>query len=526
MVGGSNGAVSKPAYDSIIVGSGASGSIVAAALAAAGQSVLILEAGPRRELAQLTSSQLFARGLKWSGAPVEEEGNHTIGHGFNAGFGAGGSALHHYGVWPRLHSNDFDVLSKHGKNLDWPIGYEDLRPYYDAVQSDVGLSGDAEAEIWRPQGAPYPLPPLPVFRQGKVIDRGFRAMGLSTAPIPMAINSIPNNGAPGCTYDGWCDAGCPIGALKNPLVTHLARAQKLGVEICYGAQVSRVVMSSDAQRVAKGVEYFDSHGVKQTVNAGTVVIAAFAVQSVRILLNSQYADGVAVGDRGAKLGRYLMTHPGCTVFGLFNDPTDPHLGPTGGQLICHDHYDDKTAIKDSFGSYQWLIANAVKPNGLLGYANSRPDIFGAELKPFMQRAAKHIGNMLYVGEDSSSAENRILLSDRRDKFGLPIARTIHNAGPEQDAQLAFAMDEGKQIFRAAGATEVWTGPRAPIHIMGGAVMGSDPELSVTNDLGKVHHTDNLYVVGPSTFPTSGAVNPTFTVSALAYRTAEHLASKN
>ncbi|MDE0840814.1 MAG: GMC family oxidoreductase [Porticoccaceae bacterium] len=526
MVAANGGAAAAKTYDTVVIGSGAAGSIVAAELAAVGQSVLILEAGPRRELSDLTSSQLFARRLKWSGSPVEEEGNHRVGHGFNAGFGAGGSALHHYGVWPRLHANDFNVFSKHGKHLDWPISYEDLMPYYDAIQADVGLSGDADAEIWRPKGAPYPMPPLPIFAQGKVIDRGFRAFGLTTAPIPLAINSVPNNGAPGCLYDGWCDAGCPIGALKNPLVTHLARAQKLGVDIRFDAQASRILMSKSPPHVAKGVEYYDVNGAQQSILAGTVVVAAFAVQSVRILLNSAYSDGVAVGNRAGNLGHYLMTHPGCTVCGLFKDLTDPHLGPTGGQLICHDHYDDKTAIKDSFGSYQWLIANAVKPNGLLGYANSRPDIFGGALQPFMQRAAKHIGNMLYVGEDSSSAENRVLLSDRRDKFGVPIARTIHNAGPEQDAQLAFAMREGKEIFRAAGATEVWTGPRAPIHIMGGAVMGNDAATSVTDDLGKVHGTDNLYVVGPSTFPTSGAVNPTFTVSALALRTAEHLGKAN
>ena len=514
--------ISNQQYDCVVVGSGASGSIIASKLAEAGQSVLILEAGPSRDLKDLISSQLWARQLKWSGSAVEEEGNHKIGHGFNAGFGAGGSALHHYGVWPRLHSNDFDTLSKHGKNLDWPISYETLRPYYDEVQADVGISGDAKAEIWRPKGEPYPMPPLPVFAQGQVISKGFSAMGLTTAPIPLAINSVPYKGNPSCVYDGWCDAGCPIGALKNPLITHLKQAILAGTEIRYDAQVTRVLTDKNRQDVASGVEYIDREGHTQRVKAGRVVLAAFTVQTVRILLNSVRANGVALGNQFDNLGRYLTTHAGRTVFGLFSEHTDPHLGPTGGQLICHDHYDDKTAIKDSFGSYQWLIANAVKPNGLLGYANSRPDIFGPKLQPFMAQAAKHLGNMLYVGEDRSVRENRVMLSDKTDKFGIPVARTVHNAGPEQDAQMAFAMAEGEAIFRAGGATEVWTGPRAPIHIMGGAVMGSKEQTSVTDDLGLVHGTDNLYVVGPSLFPTSGAVNPTFTVSALAYRTAEHL----
>ena len=234
------------------------------------------------------------------------------------------------------------------------------------------------------------------------------------------------------------------------------------------------------------------------------------------------ANGVALGNQFDNLGLYLTTHSGRTVFGLFSEQTDPHLGPTGGHLICHDHYDDKTAIKDSFVSYQWLIANAVKPNALLGYANSRSDIFGSKLQSFMAKAAKHLGNMQYVGEDRSSRENHVMLSDKKDKFGIPFARTVHNAGPEQDAQMAFAMAEGEAIFSAGGTTEVWTGPHAPVHIMGGAVMGSKEQTSVTDDLGLVHGTDNLYVVGPSVLPTSGSVNPAFTVSALACRTAQHL----
>lgn len=84
------------------------------------------------------------------------------------------------------------------------------------------------------------------------------------------------------------------------------------------------------------------------------------------------------------------------------------------------------------------------------------------------------------------------------------------------------MTEGQEIFRAAGATEVWTGPRVAMHIMGGTVMGDAPEHSVTDSFGRVHDTENLFVAGPSLFPSSGAVNPTFTLSALASRQADHL----
>ena len=216
----------EDAFDLLVVGSGAAGSVMAAQAARAGKRVLILEAGPARELSDLVSSQIWARRLKWSGAPVEEEGNLNIGHAFNSGWGTGGAAKHQYAVWPRLHENDFKTQARYGKGIDWPFEYQDLQPYYDKIQAEVGLSGDAEAEKWRPPGEKYPMPPTPVFTQGRVIEKGFQALNMSAAPIPLAINSVPYKGRRACLYDGWCDAGCPIGALANPLVTYLAWARE------------------------------------------------------------------------------------------------------------------------------------------------------------------------------------------------------------------------------------------------------------------------------------------------------------
>lgn len=508
--------------DVLIVGAGAAGSVVAASAARRGKQVLVLEAGPARQLADLTSSQIWARRLKWSGAPVEEEGNLKIGHNFNAGWGTGGSALHQYAVWPRLHEVDFKVRSTYGRGLDWPLEYADLRPFYDLIQAEVGLSGDASAEKWRPPGEGYPMPPLPVFRQGQAIARGFRERGLSTAPIPLAINSQAFKGRPSCLFDGWCDAGCPIGALANPLVTYLAWARAGGAEIRHHATVGRVLHDASGRR-ATGVVYFDESGVQREVHASVVVLAAFAVQNARLLLASTSERHPAgLSNRNDLVGRYLLTHPANSVYGLFPGETEPHLGPTGGQLMCHDHYDDKGALKGGFGSYQWLIANAMKPNDLLGIANTRPDIYGPALDPFMRRAARHLGNMVFVGEDIPRPENRVTLGAGRDRQGIPLARATHDITAETDAMAKHAVAEGLAIFGAAGATETWPGPRFGMHIMGGTVMGEDPAHSVTDSYGRCHELDNLYIAGPGLFPTSGAVNPTFTIHALARRTAEHI----
>lgn len=510
------------AYDVVIVGAGAAGSVVAAVAAEAGKRVLILEAGPERKLEQLYSSQIWARKLKWSGAPVTEEGNLRVGHNFNAGFGTGGAALHHYAVWPRLHGNDFKVRSAHGVGLDWPLNYGDLRPFYDRIQAEVGISGDAGAETWRPPGDPYPLPPLPVFAQGAIIRKGFEALDMHTAPIPVAVNSSPYRGRRACLYDGWCDAGCPIGALANPLVTYLPRALRAGAELRHRAEVLRVLHDASGRR-ATAVEYADETGARRQVRGAQVVLAAFAVQTARLLLNSRSDQHPAgLGNHNDRVGRYLMTHPATVIGGLFEEETQPALGITGGQLICHDRYADKRPAPGQYGSYQWLIANAVKPNDLLGIANSRPDLFGEALEPFMQRAARHYGTMVAVGEDIALADNRVSLSAQKDAHGMPLAHCTHNIGEETAAMTRACAEEGVAIFRAAGAEEAWALPTAGMHILGGTVMGNDSATSVTDSYGRCHELDNLFIAGPGVFPSSGAVNPTFTIHALALRTAERL----
>lgn len=510
-------------YDIIIIGSGPAGSLHAQRASRAGKRVLVLEAGPQRTLDDLVSSQINARRLKWPAEPVEEEGNLKVGNNFNSGWGTGGSAMHHYAVWPRLHANDFNVNSDYGVGLDWPIDYQDLRPHYDKIQLEVGISGDTVAEKWRPPAAPYPQPAMPVFAQGQVIAKGFKALNKHVAPIPLAINSTTFDNRPACLFDGWCDAGCPTGALFNPLVKYLPEMLKNNGEIRHNAQVVKLNCNHDGQRV-ESVDYVDTQdGSKTRVHADVVILAAFAIQNPRLLLasaNAHHPNGLA--NSSGLVGHYLMTHPARSIYGLFDAETTPHLGATGGQLICHDGYLNKNGHKDSFGSYQWLIANALKPNDLLGFANTRPDIIGADLQPFMQKASSHMGTMVYVGEDIAQTQNRVVLSSNRDRFGTPLAKATHNTGIKTDKLSAHALAEGLSIFKAAGAASPWSGPAFGMHMMGGTIMGSKRSNSVCNAYGQSHDLSNLFIAGTGLFPSSGAVNPTFTLHALADMSADYL----
>jgi choline dehydrogenase-like flavoprotein len=338
----------------------------------------------------------------------------------------------------------------------------------------------------------------------------------------MAILSRPLPGRSACLYDGWCDAGCPIGALANPLVTYLRWAVDAGAELRHRAMVTRIIHDASGRRVS-AVQYHDTRGTAHRVRARSVVLAAFAVQNARLLLASASDRHPAgLGNARDQVGRYLMTHPATSVYGLFPSDTRPHQGPTGGQLICHDRYAERRRPDGGFGAYQWLIANAMKPNDLLGIANTRPDIYGPALEPFLRRAAMHFGTMVMVGEDLPLPDNRVLLQSARDRFGMPLARAIHSITPATDRMVGAAVQEGLEIFDAAGATERWHGPRFGMHILGGTVMGDDPGDSVADGWGRCHDLDNLYLAGTGLFPTSGAVNPTFTLHALALRTTEHL----
>lgn len=502
-----------------IVGAGAAGSLLAARLARAGRKVIVLESGPPWRTTDLISSQLWARRLKWGGEPVRSTGRAPINVGFNSGHGFGGAAIHHYATWLRLHEEDFRVAATHGRAVDWPIGYDELRPYYDSVQSEVGLSGDALAEVWRPPGDPYPMRPLFNGKQADVLARGFQRLGVRVAPMPHAINSVPFNGRPACLYDGWCDAGCPTGALANPLVTYLPAAQKAGAEIRPYSLVTRLETNPRGNRVT-GVAYQGRDGKEHVLRSSVTILASFAVQTPRLLLNSasaRHPEGLA--NSSGAVGRYVMTLPVRSVFGLFDEDTAPYAGVTSGTLMSQDQYDRKGS-REGFGSRTWLLGQSVKPNDLLGIASSRAELFGNDLHDFMKKAAHRLATMVVVTEDQPQAENRLTAMDEKDRFGVRLVRTEHSYHDDTLKALGAATEQGLQLLRAAGATEVWPGAIGSQNIYGTTRMGSDPKSSVTNGNGQTHDVENLFIAGASLFPTTGAVAATFTLSALAAKTAD------
>jgi choline dehydrogenase-like flavoprotein len=514
--------------DVVIVGAGASGSVFASVMAKAGKKVVLLESGPDWQLGDLISSDIWGRRIKPAGPPFLLEGKNPYGYVYQAGWGVGGAALHYFANFPRLMPNDFKVRTAHGKGLDWPIDYSDVAPYWDRVARDVGVSGDAKAEeIWRPAGEPYPMPPMKTFPGGEVWKKGFAAAGIRLAPAAVGINSTEYKGRPACIYDGWCHVGCPIGALANPLVTYLSEARKAGAEVRAHATVTRVLTNATGSK-ATGVEYYDAKNEKQVQEASVVVLAAWAAQNPRLMLNSatdKHAKGLA--NSSGLLGKYMMAHFSSGTSAIFDEDLQPYMGTIAAQYFSYDRYDKNThKAKGAFGSTFIVAGSAQRYSALGGVANARGDLFGPELAAFMQRAARGFTRIGMFGEEMPDIENRVELASEKDEHGMPLGKITHGFNEDAVALFNANFEDGLAIAKATGAKEVWSnrGAMPTIHLMGGTIMGDSAGNSITNSYGQTHEIGNLWIAGPGIFPTSGAPNPTYTIFALSLRGAEQLAN--
>ncbi len=345
--------------------------------------------------------------------------------------------------------------------------------------------------------------------------KGFQKLGQKVFPTPIAATSVRFKNRPPCIYDGWCDAGCPIGSLANPLVTYLPEAEAAGAKFHADCDVRNFEIDQNGRVTA--IIYADSAGRLTCVRATTFILAAGAIHNVRLLLSSPGRNGEALGNENNLLGKYFGSHFIANTHGLFKEDTEPYMGLSTGTLMSYDRWRPDSG--NPFGTIAWGIGPAVKPNDFMGIAIARPELFGRALDDFMRKATHHIALANGICEAEFTKASRIELTGGKDAEGRAVARIVYEATEEAMAMWRRAIQKGVAAMRAAGAEDAWASPNPAVaHALGGTIMGDDPASSVTDSYGRLHAAANVVVAGSSLFPSGGSAGPTFTILALARRT--------
>lgn len=441
---------------------------------------------------------------------------------FNA---VGGSTIHWSAHFPRFHPSDFRVRTLDGVADDWPLTYEELEPYYDLNDREIGVAGLVGDPAY-PDKSERQTPPLPIGTFGEAVVRGFEKLGWHWWPSDSAIISAPygENRQP-CNLCGPCDIGCSRAARSSADVTYWPRAVQAGVQLITRARVREITVTDDG--LAQGALYYDAEGRLREQRGQVVVMACNGIGTPRLLLNSRsrhFPDGLA--NRSGLVGRNLMYHPVAAVGGVFPERLDSTIGPIGASLLSHEFYETDTAR----GFVRGYMIQLVRQSGPLhtalgGYVGQRVP-WGADHHRVFAERFSHMANFTLMCEDLPEEHNQVVLDPNlTDSHGIPAPRVRYRLSENSGRMLDHSVARTRELLDAAGASSVQvTRLLRPSgwHLLGTARMGTDPARSVVDPWCCAHDVPNLLIIDGSVFVTSAAVNPTTTIQALALRAADHL----
>ena len=554
----------KP-VDVAVIGLGAAGGVAVLPLVRAGLKVAGIEAGtwmnPRdfkpdeiynNVRRQLTSVPKAQREIPTVRANPSETARQPAQHPMmNA---VGGTSVHYWGQSWRLKPWDFKTRSETirrygagslpaGSTLeDWPITYDELEPYYDIIEWEVGISGkagniqgkiDPRGNIFEgPRRREYPMPPL---RSTEFMDHmagAAKRLGWHPFHAPAAINTQLYHNRPGCAYHGFCGTGgCHISAKSSTAVTTIPEAVKTkNLTIFDLAHVTRIV--ADANRRATGVNYI-RNGEEFFQPAKVVLLAGYTYENSRLLLlskSSAYPQGLS-NNRG-QVGRHYFAHYQTgAVTALFPFDVNIWYGLPAQGITVDDFADDAydhTGLGFIGGTCLHVRTerHAIEAASMGTYGKA--PAWGSAWKKFVHENAARVANTYFqTSTFPYESSNLDLDPQTADPLGDPVCR-ITTGGPRQNEVRAILHIQPKMEhwFREAGAIAVEAAnpdvPTLTTHAYGGTRMGDNPDTNVVDRWGFSHEAPNLGVLGASVMGTSGARNPTLTAQALAWRTADHL----
>jgi len=496
--------------DVVVVGTGAGGAPVLARLAAAGLSVVALEAGrwwtdPSSDFA---TDEVAAAKLYWLGERLSAGETPTAFGANNSGTGVGGSTLHWGAYVPRADPRDLKLRTEYGIGEDWPLSYAELKPYYEEVEQFLGVSGPADY-LWEP-GRRYPLDPVPLNAPAQAMQLGCEKTGVRTSPAPVAALSRDYSQTgygmrKACVNRGYCHQGCRNGAKASMDVTYLPAAIGAGAEIrpeCFVHTFER-----DVRGLISAVIYRqDGQDVRQRCRA--VFLCAGAVETPRLLLHNRFAN-----DSG-QVGRNFMAHVATQVWGTFAEEMRPNKG-FPASLITEDMIRPKDA--DFAGGYITQSLGIVPVTWAMQVARGR-GLWGRPLVDYLQRY-NHVAGIGINGDCLPSPDNRLELSSETDATGLPKPIIHFSYGENERRMSAHAERFMTEVWKAAGASDIWTFERSA-HTIGTCRMGTDASSSVVDPVGRSHEISNLWIADNSVFPSALPANPALTIMVLALRSAD------
>jgi choline dehydrogenase-like flavoprotein len=505
----------------VIVGSGAGGGTLAHELCKRGIRVVVLEAGPHLTGADYVNDEWEAfNQMAWLD-PRTTSGSWRIVEDFPSlpawtVKAVGGTSTHWAGACPRFKAHELRGKETYGGGvdganlLDWPIGLEELEPYYDQAELRMGVTHT------------HGITPLPANNNYKVFANGADRVGYrGYATGPYATNAEPYDGRPGTVQDGFNFQGDKQGSKWSTLVAELPKAGRTGnLDLRPDAHV--VQITHDANGRADGVLYVDGDGALQRQRARVVCVAGNAIESARLLLLSAspaFPDGL--GNSSGQVGRNYMRHLTGSVYARFDKPVRMWRGETMAGVISDesDHDPDR-----GFGGGYYMETLALGPAFLAAFVD--PGAWGPGFTEVMDAYA-HTAGLWIVGEDMPQESNRVTLNTAQaDQHGLPIPNVHFDDHPNDVAMREHAWAKAEALYEAVGAVGSHRTPPYPsTHNLGTCRMSERPEDGVVDRWGACHDVPNLFVSDGSVMPTGGAANPTLTIVALAIRQGERLASE-
>jgi choline dehydrogenase-like flavoprotein len=550
-------------YDVCIVGSGAGGGMAAKVLCEAGADVVMLEAGgmwdsakdskmsawpydsPRRGAA--TPTKPFGEfdgcigGWDIEGEPYTQ----AAGSQFDwfRGRMLGGRTNHWGRISLRWGPDDFKHRSLDGIGDDWPIGYDDIKPYYDKLDRLVGLFGSMEHIPNEPDGIFQP-PPKPRCYE-LLIKQAADKLHITCIPNRLSILTQPLNGRPACHYCGQCGRGCATHANFSSTSVLLPPALATGKLKIITNAMAREVLTDDSG-LATGVSYVSRSDRRDyVVRARIVVLAASACESARLLLNSRsgrFPDGLA--NSSGAVGRYLTDSTGLSVGGHI--PKMEHGVPhnedgTGGAHLYMPWWLDNTKLDFPRGYHIELgggkhsapafgfMGGIQRFNGVGGYGKSLKD----DYRRFYGATVNFAGRGEMIPNEHTYCE---IDPNVVDAYGIPVLR-FHAKFSEHEVNQAKHMQETfREIIHEMGGTPLSPMPTREqlyglepvgriIHEVGTTRMGDDPTTSVLNANCQAHDVKNLFVADAGPFVSNAHKNCTWTILALAMRTSEYISQQ-